>query len=437
MTLSVKNPVKHTFDKSHFRFLTDAELDTYSRQDTCDKDAKDLEAERFREHTRNVNGMFVDKANRLETNIARKSEDLTTTYTRYIRECAGDEAAALDMLLYTHPQLRAELNQERKEAPINYLRMAYDAGKSEFRHYVNNDPHLSAQLGLDSMIRAATTSTAAPGQGNTLQTTVAQSIMYRVDEFSEVLNKVNKINLPYGNYDATKFNKYGVAGYITEGAATPDNTADLENNPDGINKVSYEAKQFGISFRTTWLSTKRISASVIAQQMRFTEQNIGRGEAYQILSGPGTGSNDSGVGVVGTAVPEGNNILDTLINACSFLESVNAKNMHIFMEAKAYGEFAKVSTINTPYQNTIDVKNKRIYDKPVTVVSNTVLPVASNVSKVIVGDFDHYIRFTNGSMEVKKAMHQDKAGDIVHYLMARDGGAVFADSFAHFNVNVD
>lgn len=423
-------------NKREYPFLKDEELKTLKADE-----AKSINEQRFVETRKDAQKAFVEHARDLKQFADRKMEEGTNEYNRYLKEL-GNVGTALDFYLYNNPQMRIELNQLRANAPVGYGAMAASAGESEFTRYLAEQDKFEK---INGLARATNTSTDAPGSGNTLQTTVAQSITYRVDQFNQVVSRVKKINLPYGNYDATKYNKYGLAGYMNEGANIPDTTANLTDATNGITKESYVGKQFGVAFRRTWLAGKRISATVINEEMKFAEMEFGRGEAFQILSGTGAGLNDSGVTVVGTAAAVGSDAMATFSNAKKEVLKNNAFSLVAFMNAEAWAVYEKLSLTNIAYQNSqnaINLNKPSLFGVPVVVVSNAVMPTTTGTAKVVVGDFDHYIRFTNGGMEylsgneITTETVSTVFNAVSAWLMSRDGGALFADSFAQFSVTV-
>lgn len=423
-------------EKRNYPFLKDEELNTLKAEE-----AKSINEERYNSSRKDAQRAFVEHARDLKDFADRKSEEGSKEYARYEKEL-GSAGTAVDFYLYNNPQVRMELNALRPEAPIGYGAFAASAGESEFTRYLVEQEKYEK---INGFTRATATSTDAPGQGNTLQTTVAQSITYRVDNFDQIVSKVKKINLPFGNYDATKYNKYGLAGYMAEGANIPDTVANLTDATNGITKESYIAKQFGVAFRKTWLSGKRISASVINDEMKFAEMEFARGEAFQILSGTGAGINDNGVTVIGTAATIGTDPMGTFSNAKKEVLKNNAFGLTAVMNAEAWAVYEKLSLTNVAYQNSqnaINLTSPTLFGVPVIVVSNSVMPTTAGAAKVVVGDFDHYIRFTNGGMEylagneITTETVSTVFNAVSAWLMARDGGALFADSFAQFSLTV-
>lgn len=413
-------------DARAFPFLSEVERKDYVN-DTAQ--AESLNTERYNKSQEAVRKSFVEQARDFGKFAERKNQDVMEQYATFEKE-TGSGVVALDMLLYNQPALRSELNALRKNAPVDYSLIASAGGDAELARYYDECSK------YNRVERAATGSTDDPGQGATLQQTVSQSIMYRVDNFAPVVQLVSKVNIPYGNYAATIYNKYGLAGYITEDAAIPDNTANLTDATDGIDKVEYSGKEFGTSFNRTWLSSKRISASVINQQMTFTEQEIGRGKALQILSGTGVGLNDSGIITVASPADAGATLLDTFSNAIAECNNANAFTLSSAMNAKAWNELRKLSSVSDRFGSIINVNNQTVWGVPVTVVSEDVMPTAANVAKVVVGDFSHYIDFMNGGFERINLQNTSTAAMITMFLMARDGGVLFADSFSTFDVTV-
>jgi len=423
-------------NKRDFPFLKEEELNTLQVEE-----AKKTNEQRFNDTRKDAQRAFVEHARDLKEFADKKMENGSNEYSRYLKEL-GNAGTALDFYLYNNPQMRMELNAIRSNAPIGYGAMAASAGENEFTRYLAEQEKFEK---INGFTRATNTSTDAPGSGNTLQTTVAQSITYRVDQFDQVVSKVKKINLPYGNYDATKYNKYGLAGYMAEGANIPDTTANLTDATNGITKESYVGKQFGVAFRKTWLAGKRISATVINDEMKFAEMEFGRGEAFQILSGTGAGINDHGVTVVGTGATPGTDAMGTFSNAKKEVLKNNAFNLTAFMNAEAWAIYEKLSLTNIAYQNSqnaINLNNPSLFGVPVVVVSNAVMPTTTGNAKVVVGDFDHYIRFTNGGMEylsgneITSETVSTVFNAVSAWLMSRDGGALYADSFAQFSLTV-
>ena len=420
-------------NKRDYPFLKNDELETMQPAE-----AKTLDEQRYTSSRKDAQRAFVEHAKSLKDYSDRKVEASSTEYDTYVREL-GNPGLAVDFFLYNNPQVRMELNALRATAPVGYGAMAVSAGESEFNRYLGEQERFEK---INGLTRATGTSANVPGSGNTLQTTVAQSIAYRVDQFDQVVSRVKKVNLPYGNYDASKYNRYGLANYMAEGGNIPDTVANLIDATNGITKESFVGKQFGVAFRRTWLSGKRISASVINDEMKFAEMEFGRGEAFQILSGTGVDLNDGGVTVVGTAATIAADAMATFSNAKKEILKNNAFGLVSFMNAEAWSVFEKLSLTNIAYQNAIDLKNPSLYGVPVIVVSNAVMPTASTVAKVVVGDFDHYIRFTNGGMEylTGNEITSETVSTIFNavsaWLMSRDGGALFADSFAQFSLTV-
>lgn len=407
-------------------FLSDEEITILS---TNPEEANTLNAKRYEEVQNKVNQNFVSLARDSKTFAEKKSADIKDQLERYSQTAKGDATLALDMFLYNNASFRSELNRLRPDAPISYLGMAYSAGDAEYNRYVDEEKAYS--------IRATAESSTTPGLGNTVQTTVSQSIMYRVDNFNPIVSLVTKINLPYGDYDATHYNNYGVASYMTENNNVPDNTTNFTDATNGIKKTSFSAKQFGVSFARSWLAEKRISPTVINQLLTFTEQEIGRGEALQIMIGSGVGLNDNGIVNVATPATVGGNVLETSSNAVAQVEKVNDRSGLVFvMNSDAYNEFRLLTLVNTVYKDTINLNNNTLWGIPVVVVGQTIMPTTVGVAKVVVGNFNKYIKFTNGGLDKIDLTNFNNASTTSLYLMARDGGAVFADSFSVFNVTV-
>lgn len=418
----MENNIKQ-LTRSAYPFLNEKERVEYFDKE---KEAKELSNKRYQEAKTAVAKDFITQSRDLKAHYESKNEDILTQLRTYNKQ-AENEVVALDMFLYNNPAFRSALNALRpKDAQIGYADMALRNGDGEFARYVDED----------NKYRVATLSTDTPGQGNSLQTTVSQSILYRVDNYEQVVRDVKKLSLPYGNYDATKYNKYALAGYITENNTVPDNTANLTDATNGINKVSYEGKEFGVSFLRSYLSEKRISASIINDQMNITSQEMGRGEAFQIISGTGAGLNDNGIINVATATTAGANVIETASNAIANCRTANAFKLKFYMNAKAWNEHEKLSLVNLSYQNTVNVDNMTLWGVPVEVVSDAVMPTTANVAKVIVGDMDHYLKFTNGGLDNFNLRDTSNAAMNSMFLMARDGGVLFADSFATYDVTV-
>lgn len=415
--------MEKTIDLKNYRFITKEDLET--TPDMSTEQARQLEATRYTENQERLAKNFVEQARSLKD---EKSADALTEFKR-ILEKTGDHLTALDTFLYLNPSFRAEYNalQDNSKYQIDYSVTAAKASKREFKRYRAESEMFS---------RGSITTADAPGIANTLEITVAQSIMYRAENYGQVMPLLAKINIPFGDYDEPFYNKYSLAGYITEAGTVPDIQTDLNDATNGLKKTRWTPRDFALGLEQSFRSVKKLSPSILNEIFNFVSIALTSGMEYQALSGPGTGQNDSGIITVATAVPFSGNAYLTLIDANSLVGSKNVRKKVAFMNDRAWGEFMKLAVVNMAYNGVINVDKKTVNGIPVIVVPESAIPTVANVTSVVIGDPNHYLIATCGELSEYQLDTPKTLNRSTVYHVLRDGKARFADSFAKFSITV-
>jgi HK97 family phage major capsid protein len=415
-------------DLKNYRYITSEDIETAktSETDFTEVEANKLEALRHQENQARLAREFVAQTKDLA--VERKNEDALTEFSRYL-EATGDHLSALNTFLYLNPKFRAELNAEiaDEKARIDYCTTAALAGKQEYKRYVRE---------AEKYTRAVITTADTPGLANTIQTTVAQSIIYRAEAYGQVIPLLAKVNVPYGDYQEPFYNKYSLAGYLTETGTVPDIQPDLNDATNGIKSVKWTPRDFALALEQSFRTVKKLSPSILNNIFEFVSIALTSGMEWQALSGPGTGLTDSGMITVATSVTFNTNAYLTFVDACSLIGSKNVRNKVAFCNDRAWGEFMKLAVINIAYSSVIDAKNKTINGIKVVVVPESAMPTTANVTSVVVGDPNHYLIATAGELSEYVLDSPKTLNRITAYHILRDGRARFADSFAKLSLTV-
>lgn len=413
-----------------FPYLSEAEADSFAKDNKLEQ-AKSLNTERYNFEQDELKRAFVENAEKTNKDrIQRKAVSDSDQIQEYLRATGNNEIAALDMFLYNRADYRNEINMilnPEGTRKIDYSGFAAKAGSASFQRYLEADKF--------SGNRAAITTAQNPGQASTLDVTVSQNIAYRAENMGNIMPLIDKVNLPFGNYDEPFYNKYSIAGYLTETGTIPEIDTDLNDATNGLKKTQWVVKDFAVGLKQSFRSLSNVSPSVLAQLLGFLTDAMNRGMEFQAISGPGTGQTDSGVITVATSATVGADIYETFQNALAAVESVNVRTSDItaVMNPRTWRAFKKLKVINQAYREAVGQTN--IEEIPVVVVPETIIATTSNAATVVLGNFKHYLSLTNGGMqkyELTDPMAMTKSSA---YHLVRNAKARFADSFAKFTVS--
>lgn len=414
-------------NQRNFPYLAETEVEEFAKDSNVEK-AQQLNHERFTSEQDELKRAFVENAEKTNTDKIRNKmisdqEELKT----YITVAGGSEMAGLDMFLYNRADYRTALNELLKsDKPVSYAGFAAKAGTANLKRY-NDKQEMTG-------VRAVITTAQNPGQANTIDVTISQNIMYRAENQGKILPLIDKVNLPFGNYDEPYYNKYSIAGYLTETGTVPEIDTDLNDATNGIKKNQWVVKDFALGLKQSFRSLQNVSPSVLSQILGYLTDAMTRGMEYQAISGPGTGQTDSGVLTVATSATVGADIYETLQNALATVESVNVATDRItaVMNAKTWRAFKKLKVINQAYREAVGQTN--IEEIPVVVVPETIITTTTGSASVVVGDFKHYLSLTNGAMKTYELADPMAMVKSTAYHTVRNAKARFADSFAKFTV---
>lgn len=441
------------FSRRAFPYMTEKELAKYDPNKQDDRnEVRRVNNQRHAKLKAQQAEEFTKRAKQTRAQMEQKNVEELDKLQECIRACNGDQLAGTDMYLYNSPEVLAELNDalirdfvrkgSKKEMykNISYLRFAAHAGREEYARYVRaHQPDRVFQLQQDDK-RALLTTVDDPGAANTVDTTLAQNIVYRAQSLGKVMPLLDKIDLPYGDYEEPYYNKYGKAGYLTETGTIPDFNTSLSDATDGIKKTKWTPRDFALGLKQSFRSLTKLSPSIMANIFSLLQDQLTTGMEYQALSGPGTGETDTGMITGATSITAAGNAYLTFVNARSDVESKRVRNLVAFMNAKAWGEYLKLRVTNEAYRASIRTgADKAIDDVPVVIVDEEVIATVvgtPNTAPVVVGDPKHYLIVTNGTLKEWKLDDPENLERFTAFHMSRDGAARFADSYATFSINV-
>src|SRR5574343_1362036 len=234
-----------TINKRDFPYLKESEIKSFSENITAEtlQNAKNLNNLRFTQEQDQLTAEFVENAEKTHTDkIRNKVVSDGEELMRYVASAGGNELAGLDMFLYNRADYRNEINALLKgvsDRPIGYLSSAAKAGSNSLKRYLENEELAGKRAG-------AITTADNPGIANTIDVTVSQNIAYRAENQGRIMPLIDKVNLPFGNYDEPYYNKYSIAGYLTETGTVPEIDADLKDATNGIKKNQWVVKDFAL-----------------------------------------------------------------------------------------------------------------------------------------------------------------------------------------------
>lgn len=415
-----------------YRYLSTEDQEAYKAGTLSEVDAKAKNARNFEIEQISLAKEFT----RQVKSISAGAQESNMTDLELLSRCieqTGDAVAGLDTFLYLRADYRAQINalNSDERTHIDYSITAIRAGEDQFVRYVQN-----AKGHNRDNARGTSLTSEAPGLANTVDVTVSQSIFRRAENNGLVLPLLAKITVPYGDYAEPYYNKYSIAGYIAENGTIPDIGDDLIDASNGLKKQTWNPRDFALGLEQSLNSLTKLSPSILNEIFNLVAEGLTRGMEYQAISGPGTGTTDSGIVTVATSITFDTNAYITFINACSNVGSKNVFNKVAVMNERAWGEFKKLRVIDAAYRDSINTKEKMIDDVKVIVVSESVMPTASNVATVVVGDLSHYLVVTAGGLKQYERTDPRALKQFTAFHTLRDGGARMSDSFAKFALNV-
>lgn len=374
--------------------------------------------------------LFVEQARDLTAYSESKSLDLDKQLDTYARE-VGNTYAALDVLLYSNPALRAQYNSMPEQRANPSLQVSYDATAT----HAGDDQYFDGKRKFE---RAAPLDTASnPGGANIIQTSLADTILVKAEETGQVMALLGKDTIPYGDKEYPKITAKAVAAFIDENTTsyTDQSATTYELATHGLTKVKYTPRDFGLAMGYTNRLLKKVTPATIAFFRNYEAKGFARGIEQQALRGAGTGQDATGIVGVATSVTFATNAYITFCNALGVLAAADTENIQAVMHRKTWQEFKKLRIINPAYKDVIDPVSMKIDDIQVVLSNNNDASVAT-VGTVNLGDFSHYLLATGSGLDTIEDKYSGAANrkTTVYHTMQIDMGALIAASFATFTL---
>lgn len=435
------------FTRADVRHLNDEEFTRINEAvDKSDFDTvnelRSLHEQRLKEEQAVLAQRFVQQAKEAARSAEGRNQSDLAEFEEYMRIANGNPLAAMDLFFFNKPNYRNAVNAlieqkaevEKtpglKRARINYVQTAALVGERALESYLDSDESFRALLTTD-----------APGAANTIQTTVAQSIVFRAENIGNVLPLLQSVSIPYGDYEVPYFNKYNQAGYLAEDGTVPDYNDTLSDASDGIKKAAFSPRDFALGLKQSFRSLKKLSPEIMNQILDFMALALTSGMEYQAISGPGTGTTDSGMITVATSVTAGADVFEKFINARSEVASKNVRNIVAFGNARAIGEFIKLKVTNEAFRDMIvinrdgiSIANTQLVEVPETII--VVTAGNPDTTTVVLGDPSHYLVVNSGQLQEYTDMDPENLQKFTAFHMLRDGGAIYSDSFAKITLEL-
>lgn len=373
--------------------------------------------------------MFVDQAKDYKEHVKSRSMSVDTELEFYAKEMDSINAA-VDVLMYNNAAFRAKYNTlVASEGPR--AQVSYD---------------VTAKVGNDSgyfddvkkFERAAPLDTASnPGGANIIQTSLADTILYKMEKIGQILAAVAKDQVSYGDKEYPKMSAKAVGEFIDENTTgftdIVPNSYEVATN--GLTKVKFTPRDYGILASYSQRLLRKVTPATIKFFRDYEANALTRGIEQQILRGDGTGQNATGITGIATAVTFNGNAYLTFCDAVGILGAADTDNIQAVMHRKTWQEFKKLRVVNAAYRDSIDPKAMKIDDIPVIISNNADASVATQGS-IILGDMSHYMYVAQSGIETIEDKYTNAATRKVnmYHTMSIDLGALIASSFATFPI---
>lgn len=381
-----------------------------------------------------ISKRFINRG--LDAVLYKKKLDLSEQLRSHLADNSGQLMGALDALYFQNPELVLgwnKLNRSNPEQQLNYTGIAAEI--------LDSDSASTAEKQAAEHYRSFTRqldTASDPGGANIIPTTLADVLTYRVESAGQVLSRVLKVNVPDGNYEHPKFNKLMLAEFKAETSSFTDAATLYEDGTDGIAKVSYILKDFGLRLNLTQRLIEKTTPGILNSLIDYVATSIARGSDSQILTGSGAGVNATGMIQNATSATVGGDILDTFANAVAALSDVNVlrENQVAFMNGATEAMFIKLRATNESYRDLINPVNRTIQGVPY-VVSN-LIKTSGGAATLVIGDPKHYVWAQNGDLKQLDDPYSNSSSlqhQYVFYTFA-EGKPLYNDSFAKFSVTI-
>jgi HK97 family phage major capsid protein len=387
------------------------------------------------------------KAGQIDSTMHKKTLDYGDQIKRNLKDSEGDLITSLDALYFQNPEFvevwnRQAITKGDTKSILDYSLVAKQILDDE---ETNEGEKATAQRYLDSgkkfgTIRAALDTASNPGGANVIPTILSDVLAYRVESAGQVLSTVQKVSVPDGNYEQTKYNKGMLGEFKTETGTFTDASTYYEDGTDGLNKVLYTTKDFGLMLQITSRQIEKMTPSLGRQIIDQVAKSLARGADSQILIGNGSGQNATGMIQNATSATAGANAFETFANAIGTLGDANIDPSSIvaYMNTATYAHFLKLRGTNQSYLELINGNFANPSIHGIKVVISNLIKTATGAATVVLGDPSHYIWATNGSIrqiEDKYSGSDSLQQRYVFYTFA-EGKPIFNDSFAKFSVTL-
>jgi HK97 family phage major capsid protein len=375
--------------------------------------------------------MFVEQQRELTKHAEKKSYGLDQQLDFFVRE-TKDIHTALDVLLYSNASMRAAFNALPENKKNSNLRVAYDvtAQVAEDSEYFERQAKFERAAPLDTASN--------PGGLNVIQTSLADTIIHKMEELGQIISLVAKDEIPYGDKEYPKMSAKAEGQFIDESttAYTDIVATTYEDATNGLTKVKLTPRDFGILASYTQRLLKKVSPRTLQFFRDYEANGMRRGIERQILRGSGSGQNATGIVNVATAVSAAGNSYLTFNNAVGILGAADTENIVAVMGRKTWQEFKKLRAINSAYRDAIKVAGTLSIDDIPVIISNNADASVATSGNVILGDFNHFMMATQGTLTTLEDPYTNASTRKVnvYHTMQLDLGVLVAESFATFAV---
>jgi HK97 family phage major capsid protein len=168
--------------------------------------------------------------------------------------------------------------------------------------------------------------------------------------------------------------------------------------------------------------------------------SLARGADSQILLGNGLGQNALGMIQNASTAPAGANAFETFANGLGQLGNFNVDPSKVvaYMNTATFAHFQKLRGVNPSYTEIISGSFSSPSIHGIKVVITNLIKTSAGAATVVMGDPNHYIWATNGSIrqiEDKYSGSESLLQKFVFYTFA-EGRPIFNDSFSKFTVTL-
>lgn len=372
---------------------------------------------------------FAEQTNDLKNHVQKRSLDTDEALKFYIKE-TGSVTAGIDALLYSDAKFRADFNNlpENRKNPL--MQVGYDVTATLAKDEIYAEGKRTYERSLDTASNA--------GGANIIQTSLADTIIFKSEELGQILSLVQKDTIPFGDIEYPRITAKAVAAPIDESTTAWTNmtATTYEVATNGLTKVKYTPRDFGLLAVYTKRLLSKVSPSAIAFFRNYEAQGITRGLEQQILRGSGSGVNYQGILGIATSVPFDTDAYVTLNNATGILGASDTNNLAAVMSRKTWARIKQLRVANDyAISRAIDPVEMMIDDIPV-IISNNINASEATSGNVIIGDFNHYLVVNTGTLETLEDPYSNASTRQVnvYHTQQVDMGALIPASFAIFTV---